>query len=68
VAEEPAPAPVYVAPEPAPVAPAPAPAPQQTFIATNTDAKVAVDANGYIIGGKVLGPGDGGGKVDMPSK
>jgi hypothetical protein len=62
------PAPVYVAPEPAPVAPAPAPAPQQTFIATNTDAKVAVDANGYIIGGKVLGPGDGGGKVDMPSK
>jgi hypothetical protein len=62
------PAPVYVAPEPVPVAPAPAPAPQQTFIATNTDAKVAVDANGYIIGGKVLGPGDGGGKVDMPSK
>jgi len=69
------PAPVYVAPEPvapapAPVyvAPAPAPAPQQTYIATNTDAKVAVDANGYIIGGKVLGPGDGGGKVDMPSK
>jgi hypothetical protein len=47
---------------------APEPAPQQTFIATNTDAKVAVDANGYIIGGKVLGPGDGGGKVDMPSK
>jgi hypothetical protein len=62
------PAPVYVAPEPVPVAPAPAPGPQQTFIATNTDAKVAVDANGYIIGGRVLGPGDGGGKVDMPSK
>jgi len=68
------PAPVYVAPEPVyvapePVAPAPVvPAPQQTYIATNTDAKVAVDANGYIIGGKVLGPGDGGGKVDMPSK
>ena len=63
------PAPVYVAPQPVAPAPVvPAPAPQQTFIAENTDAKVAVDAKGYIIGGKVLGPGDGGGKVDMPSK
>jgi len=50
------------------VAPAPAPAPAETYIATNTDAKVPVDSKGYIIGGTVYGPGDGGGKVDMPSK
>ena len=68
------PAPVYVEPAPEPVAPAPVvvapePAPQQTFIAENTDAKVAVDANGYIIGGPApMGGGDGPGKVDMPSK
>jgi hypothetical protein len=67
-----APAPVYVAPAPvapAPVYVAPEPAPQQTFIATNTDAKVAVDSKGYIIGGPApMGGGDGPGKVDLPSK
>ena len=68
------PAPVYVAPEPvqpapAPVYVAPAPAPQETYIATNTDAKVAVDANGYVLGGSAPKTGgDGPAKVDMPSK